>query len=362
MIYLSIHLPDDDIPQAGHRLCHKHLSNFSAKNKVHVITQVNAVEFGFLKISKYNFETFNYFKISNFNRLKNWAFNFLLPPRVAIRCDKRTVLKINDILNKYNEGEIYIEYEQGAYVLPMLRRRAHSTVVFHDVISQSVKRKLDRFSKFSIFRLMYALEFFLTTRWEKAISSYIDRVIVFSEKDKKLLVDIGYDRAVIHVESPQIDPLFYRIKRDSFDPETIIFWGSLNRFENEDAISWFVASIFPQILKNVPNARLIILGANPSSKVRKFASDQISIPGYVKDPTVFFQKAAVGIAPIRYGAGVKIKVLEFIAAKIYTVCTSIAAEGISYEENEVTVADSELDFSKAVVDKIRYYRELIQGK
>jgi hypothetical protein len=358
MIYFSIHLPDDDIPQAGHRLCYKHLKNFCSKKKIHVVTQVNAVEKHFLNNQKLTFKTFWHIRISNFSRLKNWVFNFWLPPRVAIRCDKKTYSIINDIIDKYDENEIYIEYEQGAYILPMIKSDIYKTVVFHDVISQYVKRKLDRTSPLSLLRMIYTAEYLLTKRWEKSIASHIDRAIVFSEKDKRLLTEIGYDSAAIQVEAPQIDSFFYKIPRDFFDPETIIFWGSLNRFENEDAVNWFLTSIFPKILERVPQAKIIILGANPSLKIRKFASEKIWIPGYVKDPTPFFQKAAVGIAPIRYGAGVKVKVMEFMAAKIFAVCTSIAVEGIAYTDKEIAVADEESHFADAVVDRIMHYKKI----
>ena len=280
-----------------------------------------------------------------------------MPPRVAIRCDIEVVSAVKNIICNYQEDEIFIEYEQGAYMLPLLDDNIHSTVVFHDILSQYIYRKISYSPKFSIFRYFYLLDYFITSSWERRMIPYINRAIVFSEKDKQLLVDLGYADDSIVIEHPYIDQFFYNIKRNSFHPETLIFWGALNRPENVDGILWFFNSIYPTIKKKIPGLKVIILGANPGRQLRKLASSEIIIPGYVKDPTHYFETAAIGIAPLRYGAGVKIKVLEFMASRIFTICTSCAAEGIDFTEDQVRVVDNETAFAEAVVGKIEEFKQ-----
>lgn len=147
-----------------------------------------------------------------------------------------------------------------------------------------------------------------------------------------------------------IDERYYNLNRTNCEPRTMLFWGALNRTENEDGVLWFLNSIYPKIINKIPNAKLIIMGAYPSPKILKYSSPNIIIPGYVENPIPYFEKAAIGIAPLRLGAGLKIKVLEFMAARIHTVCTSVAAEGISYNEDQITVADNETDFANSVID------------
>jgi hypothetical protein len=50
--------------------------------------------------------------------------------------------------------------------------------------------------------------------------------------------------------------------------------------------------------------------------------------------------------------------MEFMAAKIFAVCTSIAVEGIAYTDKEIAVADEESHFADAVVDRIMHYKKI----
>ena len=352
MLYFSIHLPTDKVPQAGHRICHNHLRTLGRKHGVHLVSQVNTAEkryfdedFGFCKTTKF-------IRIDNWRRIVNLVSNPALPFRVAIRADKRATEAIRSALSTEDITEIFIEYEQGAFILPHLGRRVKNTVVFHDILSQQIERKLDATRKLSLLRPLLRLDLLLTKRWERRLVQLIDKAVVFSDKDRNLLVDLGMSPAKVVLEPPTVAPMFFTVRRESPDPRTIIFWGALDRAENEDGILWFLDRIFPEISRRVPDARLIVLGANPSGRLLRHTSANVTIPGYVQDPIPYFEKAALAVAPLRLGAGVKIKVLEFMAANIFTVCTSVAAEGIEHSSDQLAVADDESGFARLVVERL----------
>ena len=353
MLYYSIHLPTNRIPQAGHKICHGHLVDLARKRKVHLVSQVNEREKAYLD-SDFNFcTTSNFIPITNTDRILNIASNITLPLRIAVRADKKTQRIIRSLTATHDISEIFIEYEQGASVIPFLDKHITKTVVFHDVISQYVKRKFDAERANPIRKLLIFIEWKITTRWERKILNLIDYAIVFSDKDKNLLVELGADPSKIIIEHPRIDEQYFYINRTQSEPQTMLFWGALNRTENEDAVLWFLNSIYPKIRSRIPSAKLIIMGANPSAKIMDYSSPSIMIPGYVENPIPFFEKAAIGIAPLRLGAGLKIKVLEFMAARIHTVCTSVAAEGIAYTKDQITIAENETDFANAVVSRLQ---------
>lgn len=353
MIFISTHLPSNSVPEAGQKICARHLREISAKRRIHLISFVNEMERDFIDRESLSFcESVSFVEISNLRRFWNLLLNFILPLEIAVRSDARVLRKVESLLTMDSDKEIFIEYEQAAFILPRLKESIKSTVVFHDVISQSIRRRLDAAGRLSLRRLFYCCQLKLILNWECRLACFVNKAIVLNEKDKALLVDLGFNPDRVQVEYPVVSEKFHAASRDRYDPETILFWGAMNRAENEDAVLWFMQSIYPQIKKAVPRLKFIILGANPSDRIRQFACDDVEVTGFVDDPIPYFERAALAVAPLRYGAGVKLKVLEAIAAKLPIIGTSVAAEGVIAAPDELEVADDEIYFAQKVIDRL----------
>lgn len=100
---------------------------------------------------------------------------------------------------------------------------------------------------------------------------------------------------------------------------------------NADAIEWLVREIWPRIQERLPSAKLNIACGYTSSHLRQLLSKKKNIQLYeqVPDAGAFVQQHAVQLMPIRFGAGIKGKVLESIVNRTPFVATPIAMEGIS---------------------------------
>lgn len=351
MIFLSMHLPSLDVPEAGQKICYKHLLEALQTKPVHLVSLVNEKEIDYISPFEQCVSS-TFYEITNTQRLINLICNPLLPLDVSVRCDRRVLYKIKEILNNDNDSEVFIEYAQGAFFLPKINRKIKSTVVFHDVISQSVRRRYESSKKFSLKRLFYRLQLKLSLDWERKLAKIIDQAIVLNEKDKQLLENIGFDSSRIRIEYPVVSEKFYAASRDKSEPYTVLFWGAMNRTENQDAVIWFVSSILPKIKESIPQIKLIVLGANPTDNIMSLASDNIIVTGFVDDPIPYFEKSTLAIAPLRFGAGVKLKVLEAIAAKLPVIGTSVAAEGVHASPEALLVCDDEMSFAKAVIHSL----------
>ena len=109
-----------------------------------------------------------------------------------------------------------------------------------------------------------------------------------------------------------------------------------------DAARWLAASIFPRVLQRVPEARLELVGHEPGDEILALAGDRVSVHGSVPDVTPYMDRAAVVVAPIRIGGGMRVKVLEAMAAGKALVATRRAAEGVEAQPGEhLLVADDE---------------------
>ncbi|MFV8193448.1 glycosyltransferase [Acinetobacter soli] len=349
VIFVAMHYPSENIPEAGQKISYQNLKKYVEEGcNVHLITFVNKNE------KKYTYENEFFYcasieiiDINNFMRFFNFIRNFSLPLKIGIRNSSVFKHKLNRLLDIYPDAYIHIEYEEGANFLFGINNEAK--VVFHDIISQSIKRFLDKEKNF--FRKQWLLfQYFITMRWEKKIIKEKFEKIVLNDKDKDLLVDMGCCESEITVLYPVVSNKFSLVDTSNRSKKNILFWGAMNRFENQDAILWFIEEIFPLVIKKNPYIVLYIVGANPSDNILKLSSKNIIVTGFVDNPIVFFEKCSVAIVPLRYGAGIKIKVLEALAAKLQVVSTSVGAEGIRNKEGLLYTEDTIEGFANKVIE------------
>lgn len=130
----------------------------------------------------------------------------------------------------------------------------------------------------------------------------------------------------------------------------LFFIGGFAHTPNVDAVIWFVRKVWPLIRLARPDAEFDILGAEaPPSVVELKDEPGVNFVGYVADLDQAFATYRVGVAPLRYGAGIKGKVAATMGAGIPMACTTIAAEGMGIiGEQHALVADDEQLFADAV--------------
>ena len=109
------------------------------------------------------------------------------------------------------------------------------------------------------------------------------------------------------------------------------------------------------VRQTVPEARLIIVGSNATREVKEPAEvPGVEVCGYVPDTGPYLDRAAVLIAPLRYGGGMKGKVCEALASGVSVVTTSVGAQGIPLVSGiSACIADSPREFADAVVSILR---------
>ena len=114
---------------------------------------------------------------------------------------------------------------------------------------------------------------------------------------------------------------------------------------------WFVEKIYPKIRmkKNIP---FTIIGSYPTSAIRALdGKDGIKVKGFVSDEelSAIYQENRIVVVPLRYGAGVKGKVVEALYNGIPIVTTSVGAEGINGLDKIASICDNEEMFADEVV-------------
>jgi len=139
----------------------------------------------------------------------------------------------------------------------------------------------------------------------------------------------------------------------AIDPN-LVFVGNFRFEPNIDAAQYLCGEIWPLVRRQVPAARLRIVGNAPPPGVRALAGDGIEVLGYVPDLRPYLSASRVSVAPLRFGAGVKGKIGEAIAFGLPVVTTSIGIQGMPLVPNrDVLIGDSAASFADAVVKLLR---------
>lgn len=132
--------------------------------------------------------------------------------------------------------------------------------------------------------------------------------------------------------------------------EGIVFVGGFGHPPNEDAVLWFAKEVYPLILKE-KRIPFYIVGSNPTDAVQRLADENIMVKGFVSEEELqeLYDTCKLVVVPLRYGAGVKGKVVEALYYGTPMVTTSVGIEGIEGAEKIISTADDANAFAQTVL-------------
>ncbi|MCB0072963.1 MAG: glycosyltransferase [Caldilineaceae bacterium] len=208
-------------------------------------------------------------------------------------------------------------------------------------------------------RGLLALEARKLARYEAAVCRRFDRVTWVTQEDFA---------AVQRLPAPDDRPDAAPLPNDGVIPicadpgatppvdrrpgaRRVTFLGGLHYPPNAQGVRWFAEEIFPQVLAQVPDAVLTVIGKQPPPL------DGLGIPaanldvlGYVADPTPYLAETAAFIVPLLAGGGMRVKIVDGWTWGLPMVSTSVGAEGTAIAPGEnILLADTPGEFAAATV-------------
>ncbi|WP_215764318.1 glycosyltransferase family 4 protein [Gluconobacter sp. P1D12_c] len=155
--------------------------------------------------------------------------------------------------------------------------------------------------------------------------------------------------ANIHV-IPWAVPVKTRSRRRQ-DKPVIAFVAHFAHAPNTDAAKWLILDILPRLKKRIPNLVCRLIGSAMPHAVHMLAGEDVEVTGHVSNLEDTLSDVSLCVAPLRYGAGIKGKVLDAWSVGLPIVMTPIAAEGLVDVSNPVwakSIADSAEDFAEKI--------------
>lgn len=174
-----------------------------------------------------------------------------------------------------------------------------------------------------------------TAKREVASILRCDLSLIISDYEMELLQNIfNVDGSLLHYLPFLLDPIDQEIRNswpDFEDRNHFVTIGNFRHAPNWDAVQHLNQNIWPFIHKQLPRAELHIYGAYPSQKAEQLhrPGEGFHIKGRAKDAKSVVRQAKVSLAPLRFGAGLKGKLVESMICGTPSVTTNIGAEGLS---------------------------------
>jgi glycosyltransferase involved in cell wall biosynthesis len=139
----------------------------------------------------------------------------------------------------------------------------------------------------------------------------------------------------------------------SFNPQVedeVLFVGNYLHPPNVEGALWLVREVWPLVMRAHPRARLTLAGRAPPPAIQALAGPNIRVPGTVVDLRPYYARSSLVVAPIFWGSGVRIKLLEALACGLPVVTTELAAEGLGLvQDRSALFAEAPGDFARAIV-------------
>jgi glycosyltransferase involved in cell wall biosynthesis len=323
---------------------HKHFNNTSVIEKEYI---------EHLKISTEEVNT----KISSWKLLLNFFFS--KKPYIAKRFhSKEFSARIKELLKTENFDFIQLE---GLYVLQYIhtiRSFYEGKIVYrpHNLeykIWESNSKESGNILKKIYFKVLSNK----LHKFERHFLNLYDFILPISDKDAAEFEKEGNTKPLLTSPFGINTRAFAKSHRnvEKTNEKQINYIGALDWIPNQEGIIWFTEKCLPLIIKDFPDIKLNIAGRNaPKWFIKKLNHRNINYIGEVEDAYEFIQNPGPIIVPLFSGSGLRVKIIEAMALKKIVVATSIAAEGINYENNvNISIANNPRNFADSIIKTIQ---------
>jgi glycosyltransferase involved in cell wall biosynthesis len=143
------------------------------------------------------------------------------------------------------------------------------------------------------------------------------------------------------------------------EPASLFHIGAMDWMPNRESIEWLLDEVWPVVHREVPQARLYLAGRKMPERWMHAAIEGVSVVGEVPDAGYFIAGKQINVVPLRSGSGIRVKIIEAMAAGKAVVTTTVGAQGIEYTDGEnLLIADTPEQFAvqiKHLVEDQDYY-------
>jgi glycosyltransferase involved in cell wall biosynthesis len=267
-------------------------------------------------------------------------------------CLKR---KLISLTSEERYDLVIMEYWYTAPLKNLVRGGASTALLIHDAafVEDERRAKIER----NALKRTWLSLFHRFKKWEELSSiGRFENVFALSSADVRHIVQEGRGLGSVSFRKIPISVVERSEDLPSAPPLTLsrpslYFIGNLRRYNNYDAVIYFLEEIYPHLIDQLGEVDFAVVGGyTPHIRSQLLGMAPVHLMGYVDDIQSGLASYSVCVAPLRIGSGIKIKILEAFMLGKPVVTSSVGAEGIDfYDEHPWAVQDRPEAFAREVV-------------
>ncbi len=186
-------------------------------------------------------------------------------------------------------------------------------------------------------------------KFEQKYYNKADAIAAITAEDEQRLKEMGVDVPI------QIIPAGVELKKyehsEAIDREehSLFSISALDWMPNIEGLDWFLKNVWPEVHRTNPKCTFHVAGKATPDKYMKMQIPNVFFHGFVDDAELFKQKYQLMLVPLLSGGGMRIKIIEGMAAKKCILSTTVGAEGIICENHkDIIIADTPEEWIHAI--------------
>lgn len=261
---------------------------------------------------------------------------------------------VKDLKGKHYDVAIYEGEQVAKYRLLGAVEADHHVLYMHDI--ESAYRAEIAKSQSGVRRVANVMESKRFKYIESKVDQYFDRVWYVSKDECKTFsstfqtpskgVYIPFPALCI-VDKPVVGEKVHRM----------LYVGDLSIKHNYLSVEWFARDVLPTIKKKCPDAELMVVGRISDKNAATLRSLGANVCGYVDDLDAAYEGAACIVAPVLYGAGVKVKTIDALARGQIVITTTKGVEGTELKNGKHLIVEDHPDKLAAICCKVMENRK-----
>lgn len=202
-----------------------------------------------------------------------------------------------------------------------------AVLTHHEVLSLSCENNYRRLRWLERGKLKALIAWMRILNYEEKVLRRMSAVVVLTRPEAEFLERLN-PGVRVYARPMGVDCEYFT-PEPRCDSKTVIFVGNFRHSPNVSGALWLLREIWPRVHREVPDARLMIVGGEPDVRMKEFAGrDNVTLTGWVQDVRPYLNEASVVVASVFEGAGMRTKVLEAWAMQKPVVGTSLSFEGL----------------------------------
>lgn len=291
-------------------------------------------------------EEIHFIKLSKLGIIWNLATSVFndKPFQVNYFYQNKAQKKVNRIIEKHMPRHLFVQLVRTAEYV----KKYHvidSTFDYMDAFSMGAERRIKK--AIPGIKTLLVMEANRLKKYENYVFNQFTNTTIISETDRNLIEHPDNSEIVILPNGVDFD----RFKKNPAIKKEydLVFTGNMSYPPNIKAAHFLANEIIPLLVKKYPDIKLAIAGTNPHPSVKRLASKNIIITGWMDHITDAYNKAKIFIAPMQIGTGMQNKILEAMAMEIPCITSQLAGNAIkATHEQNILIGDQPTDYVKFI--------------